>query len=47
MAQDVLFADVAIRLGQAFIDDGTLGPSTMLELQQFQLRLQPPPSPTT
>lgn len=37
----ILFADEAIRLAQAFLDDGTLDPSTMDELRQFRLTLDP------
>lgn len=36
-----LFADEAVRLGQVFIDDGSLDPSTMAELQAFRLKLAP------
>ena len=43
----ILFADEAIRLGQVFIDDGTLDPSTMTEMKVFRLQLGtrsgPPP----
>ncbi len=37
--QAILFADEAIRLSQAFLDDGTLDPSIALELKQFRLQL--------
>jgi tetratricopeptide (TPR) repeat protein len=39
--QAILFADAAIRLGQALIDDGTLDPSTMTEMKAFRLKLAP------
>lgn len=39
----ILFADEAIRLGQAFIDDGTLDPVNMQLLKDFRLELNPPP----
>jgi hypothetical protein len=42
--QAVLFADEAIRLGQAFLADGSLDPSAMLELKRFRLQLKPPSS---
>jgi hypothetical protein len=35
----ILFADEAIRLGQVFIDDGTLDPITMTEMKAFRLQL--------
>lgn len=40
----ILFADEAIRLAQAFLDDGTLDPSMMDELRQFRLKLDAPAS---
>lgn len=43
----ILFADEAIRLGQAFIDDGTLDPSTMAEMKEFRLQLGPRSGPAS
>lgn len=43
LALALLFADEAVRRGQAFIDDGTLDPSTMVELKAFRLKLGPLP----
>ncbi len=41
LAQAILFADEAIRLAQAFLADGSLDPSTMLEMKRFRLQLRP------
>lgn len=38
-----LFADEAVRLGQVFMDAGSLDPDTMAELQALQQRLTPAP----
>lgn len=43
----ILFADEAIRLGQAFIDDGTLDPITMTEMKAFRLQLGPHSGPAS
>lgn len=40
--QAILFADEAVRLGQAFINDGSLDPSTMNEMKQFRRQLGTP-----
>ena len=37
--QAILFADEAIRLGQVFLDDGALDPSTMQEMKRLRLQL--------
>ncbi len=39
LALALLFADEAVRRGQAFIDDGTLDPITMVEMKAFRLKL--------
>lgn len=39
--QAILFADEAIRLAQAFLDDGSLEPIGMQELKDFRSRLEP------
>jgi len=41
LPQAILFADEAIRLAQAFLADGSLDPSTMLELKAFRSQLGP------
>lgn len=43
----ILFADEAIRLGQAFFDDGTLDPSIMTEMKAFRLQLGTRSSPAS
>jgi hypothetical protein len=43
----ILFADEAIRLAQAFLPDGSLDPSTMVELKQFRFQLGPAAGPLT
>jgi hypothetical protein len=43
--QAILFADEAIRLAEAIPDDGSLDPSTILELKQFRLQLGPGSGP--
>jgi tetratricopeptide (TPR) repeat protein len=42
LALAILFADEAIRLGQAFLSDGSLDPSTLEEMKRFRLQLGPP-----
>ena len=37
--QAILFADEAVRLGQAFINDGSLDLSTLNEMKQFRRQL--------
>jgi tetratricopeptide (TPR) repeat protein len=37
----ILFADEAIRLGQVFLADGSLDPSTLAEMKQFRRQLGP------
>ncbi len=41
LPQAILFADEAIRLAQAFLADGSLDPSTILELKAFRSQLGP------
>ena len=43
--QAILFADEAIRLAQAFLDDGSLEPIGMQELKDFRAQLEPPAGP--
>jgi tetratricopeptide (TPR) repeat protein len=43
--QAILFADEAIRLAEAIPEDGSLDPSTILELKQFRLQLGPGSGP--
>jgi tetratricopeptide (TPR) repeat protein len=45
--QAILFADEAIRLAQAFLDDGSLDPIGMQELQDFRSRFEPAAGPAT
>lgn len=45
--QAILFADEAIRLAQALLDDGSLDPIGMQELKNFRSQLEPPAGPTT
>jgi tetratricopeptide (TPR) repeat protein len=37
--QAILFADEALRLGQVFLNDGSLDPSTLEEMKRFRLQL--------
>ena len=43
--QAILFADEALRLAQAFLDDGSLEPIGLQELQDFRAQLEPPAGP--
>ena len=43
--QAILFADEAIRLAQAFLDDGSLEPIGMQELKDFRSQLEPAAGP--
>jgi hypothetical protein len=45
MPAAIIFAGQAVRLAQAFLADGSLDPSTMLELQEFRSQLGPAASP--
>ena len=43
--QAILFADEALRLAQAFLDDGSLEPIGMQELKDFLSQLEPAAGP--